>query len=85
MQARRGLDDPRTLASGPGKLCAALGIDLTHSGLRLDQLPFELILSSASPPLAIGPRIGISKAVDLPWRFGLAGSPFLSRRFPTSG
>lgn len=82
MRARRRLDDPRLLASGPGKLCAALGIDLTQNGFRLDQPPFQLVLPPASPPVAVGPRIGISKAVELPWRFGLAGSPFLSRRFP---
>ena len=85
MQARRGLSDPRAFASGPGKLCAALGIDLAHNGRRLDRPPFELALPSASPALVVGPRIGITKAVDLPWRFGLAGSPFLSRRFPSPG
>ena len=85
MQVRRGLADPRALASGPGKLCTALGIDLTQNGRRLDHPPFELTLPSEAPPLVEGPRIGISKAVDLPWRFGLAGSPFLSRRFPTAG
>lgn len=82
MRHRRGLDDPRTLASGPGKLCAALGIDLTHNGSRLDRPPFDLAPPSVAPDLVIGPRIGITKAVDLPWRFGLAGSPFLSRPFP---
>ncbi len=82
MQARRGLADPRALASGPGKLCSALGIDLRHNGLRLDHPPFTLAFPDRSPPLLTGPRIGISKAIDLPWRFGLAGSPFLSRRFP---
>ena len=85
MRARRGLEDPRALASGPGKLCTALGIDLTHNGHCLDQPPFEITLPLTPPPLAIGPRIGITKAVDLPWRFGLAGSPFLSRGFPRSG
>jgi DNA-3-methyladenine glycosylase len=84
MRARRGLEDPRTLASGPGKLCAALGIDLSHNGRRLDQPPFELTLPATAPRLVVGPRIGISKAIDLPWRFGLAGSPYLSRRFPTA-
>jgi DNA-3-methyladenine glycosylase len=82
MRHRRGLEDLRTLASGPGKLCAALGIDLTHNGSRLDHPPFDLALPSVAPDLVIGPRIGITKAVDLPWRFGLAGSPFLSRPFP---
>ncbi len=82
MQARRGLEAPRALASGPGKLCTALGVDLGHNGLRLDAPPFALALPDLPPPLAIGPRIGITKAIELPWRFGLAGSPFLSRRFP---
>ena len=82
MRTRRGLEDARTLASGPGKLCTALGVDLTHNTRRLDQPPFELKLPSTAPPTVVGPRIGITKAIDLPWRFGLAGSPFLSRRFP---
>lgn len=84
MRSRRGLDDPRTLASGPGKLCAALGIDLTQNGRRLHQPPFDVTLPSTAAPLVVGARIGISKAVELPWRFGLAGSPFLSRRFPAA-
>lgn len=82
MQARRGLEAPRALASGPGKLCTALGVDIRHNGLRLDAPPFVLALPELPSPLAIGPRIGISKAIELPWRFGLAGSPFLSRGFP---
>jgi DNA-3-methyladenine glycosylase len=81
MQARRGLADPRALASGPGKLCTALGITLAQNGLRLDQPPFTLTLPAEPPALVAGPRIGITRAVDLPWRFGLAGSPFLSRAF----
>lgn len=85
MRARRGLEAARALASGPGKLCAALGIDITQNGLRLDRPPFQLTLPAGPVPLVSGPRIGISKAVELPWRFGLAGSPCLSRAFPPAG
>jgi DNA-3-methyladenine glycosylase len=81
MAERRGLAAPRALCSGPGKLAEALGITKAHDGLMLDAPPFELIRSSKRPPIVAGPRIGITKAVDLPWRFGVAGSPFLSRRF----
>jgi DNA-3-methyladenine glycosylase len=52
-----------------------------HDGLDLRSVPFELRPPKASPDISVGPRIGITKAVELPWRFGLAGSPFLSRRF----
>jgi DNA-3-methyladenine glycosylase len=79
MRARRGLDDPRALCSGPGKLCQALGVTREHDGLPLDAPPFELRPRSARPELAVGPRIGISRGQELPWRFGLAGSRFLSR------
>jgi DNA-3-methyladenine glycosylase len=82
MAARRGLTDPRALCSGPGKLCAALGVDRTLDGLRLDQPPFSLVLAEQPLPSLSGPRIGITKAADLPWRFGAAGSAYLSRGFP---
>lgn len=82
MAERRGMADPRLLCSGPGRLCQALGVTRAHDGLRLDHAPFELRPRRAEPRLAIGPRIGISRAVDQPWRFGLAGSRFLSRPFP---
>ena len=83
MRQRRGLDDVRLLCAGPGRLGQALGIDLSYSGLRLDQPPFELLAAEPSAQHAVvaGPRIGISKAVEQPWRFGLAGSKFLSRPF----
>jgi DNA-3-methyladenine glycosylase len=81
MRERRGLEATRALCSGPGKLCQALGISQAHDGLPLDEPPFELLARDAEPELAIGPRIGITRAVDQPWRYGLAGSPFLSRRF----
>ena len=83
MRARRGLEDVRLLCAGPGRLGQALAINLQHSGLRLDLAPFELLASAALPDHEVlsGPRVGISKAVDQPWRFGLAASRFLSRPF----
>jgi DNA-3-methyladenine glycosylase len=81
MRDRRGLEADLALCSGPGKLCQALGITRVLDGLPLDEPPFELLAREAEPTLAFGPRIGITRAVDQPWRYGLAGSPFLSRRF----
>jgi DNA-3-methyladenine glycosylase len=82
MAERRGVSDVRLLCAGPGRLCQALAITRAHDGLPLDQPPFELYAAEGAPALAVGPRIGISKAVEVPWRFGLAGSRFLSRAFP---
>ena len=79
MRERRELDDPRLLCAGPGRLCQALGITRVHDGLALDESPFELVAREAEPPIAAGPRIGITKAADRPWRYGLAGSRYLSR------
>ncbi|HEY3551590.1 MAG TPA: DNA-3-methyladenine glycosylase [Gaiellaceae bacterium] len=81
MRERRALEAPRALCSGPGKLCQALGITRVHDGLPLDEPPFELLARESEPALAVGPRIGITRAVEQPWRYGHAGSPFLSRRF----
>jgi DNA-3-methyladenine glycosylase len=81
MRERRGLDAARSLCSGPGKACQALGVTRVLDGLPLDEPPFELLARESEPPLAVGPRIGITRAVEQPWRYGLAGSPFLSRRF----
>ena len=81
MQARRGVADPRKLCSGPGKLAAALGITGALDGLPLDKPPFALLPRATEPPIATGTRIGISKAAEQPWRFGWAGSRFLSRPF----
>ena len=83
MRQRRGLDDLRLLCAGPGRVGQALGIDLQHTGMRLDRPPFELRQPVWSPAakVLVGPRIGISKAVKMPWRFGLAGSRFVSRPF----
>lgn len=82
MRERRGLDDPRLLCAGPGRLCQALGVTRAHDGLALDAPPFRLEPPARPAALLAGPRIGISKAAELPWRFGLAGSAFLSRPFP---
>jgi DNA-3-methyladenine glycosylase len=81
MRERRGLEAVRALCSGPGKLCQALGITRAQDGLALDEPPFELLARESEEPLAVGTRVGITRAVEQPWRFGLAGSPFLSRRF----
>ena len=81
MRRRRGLSEARALCSGPGKLCEALGVTIKHYGLALDRAPFELRARETTPEIAIGPRIGISKAVELPWRYGLKGSKFLSKPF----
>ncbi len=82
MRRRRGLDELRTLCSGPGKLCAALGVTGTLDGRMLDAPPFAVTLAPEPADIVAGPRIGISKAVELPWRFGIKGSRFLSRPFP---
>jgi len=79
MRERRGVEAARALCSGPGKLCQALGITRAQDGLALDEPPFELLARESEPPLAVGMRIGITRAVEQPWRYGLAGSPFLSR------
>jgi DNA-3-methyladenine glycosylase len=81
MIARRGLEDPRGLCSGPGKLCQALGVTHEQNGLAIDRAPFELIPGPAAA-IVTGPRIGITKAADIPWRFGERGSLYLSRPFP---
>jgi DNA-3-methyladenine glycosylase len=79
MQARRRLDDTRLLCSGPGRVSEALGLTRAHDGLALDLPPFEIHARSTPVRVARGPRIGITKAADKPWRYGLANSPFLSR------
>ncbi|PZO78731.1 MAG: DNA-3-methyladenine glycosylase [Mesorhizobium amorphae] len=82
MAERRGTAVPRLLCSGPGRLSQALGIDARHDGMALDAAPFALTPREKEPPIVSGPRIGITKAADWPWRFGHAGSSFLSRPFP---
>ncbi|TKT69721.1 DNA-3-methyladenine glycosylase [Aquamicrobium sp. LC103] len=82
MELRRGATRPRLLCSGPGRLCQALGIDGTMDALHLGRAPFVLVPAATPPRLVAGPRIGISRATEKPWRFGLAGSTFVSSRFP---
>jgi DNA-3-methyladenine glycosylase len=84
MKRRRGLDDPRLLCSGPGRLCQALGVTREHDGLPLDEPPFELRGRTGEVDVAAGQRIGISRATDRPWRYGLEGSRYLSRKFGLS-
>jgi DNA-3-methyladenine glycosylase len=79
MRKRRKMQDVRLLCAGPGRLCEALGVTRAHDGLALDKPPFRLIARAHALPLAVGPRIGITKAMDKPWRYGLASSRFLSR------
>ena len=82
MRRRRALRDERLLCSGPGKLTEALGITDSHNGLPLDALPIALHARPQTPDIVAGVRIGITKAVELPWRYGLKGSRFLSKPFP---
>ena len=78
---RRGVGDERLLCSGPGRLCQALAITREHDGLPLDRSPFELRARPGPIPVVTGRRIGITRAADRPWRYGLEGSRFLSRPF----
>ena len=80
MRRRRRFHDERSLCSGPGKLTEALGITIAHNGLPLDAPPFALHARTETPEIAAGVRIGITKAVDLPWRYGVKDSRFLSKR-----
>ena len=82
MHRRRRTADARLLCSGPGRLTEALGITHAHNGLALDAAPFELRERTGDVEVVAGPRIGITKAVNLPWRYGLAGSRFWSKPFP---
>ena len=79
MRKRRGLDDPRLLCAGPGRLCQALGITREDDGLPLDEPPFELRAREGPVEVNAGPRIGITLAAERPWRYAEAGSRFLSR------
>lgn len=81
MMTRRGVVGVRQLCSGPGKLAQALGIGAQHNGLSLLSAPFDLSLSTERYPIGAGPRIGITKGVETPWRFVLRGSAFLSKPF----
>ena len=81
MRRRRGLKDDRLLCSGPGRLCEALGVTVAHTGLALDRPPFRLIAREEKPDVVAGVRIGITKAAELPWRYGLKDSRYLSKPF----
>jgi DNA-3-methyladenine glycosylase len=85
MRERRGLDDERLLCSGPGRLCQALGITREHDGLPLDRPPLELYAREGDIEVVNGPRVGITKAVDHPWRYAAKGSRFLSRALRVPG
>jgi DNA-3-methyladenine glycosylase len=82
MRRRRGVSDIRLLCSGPGRLCEALRITHRQNGLALDAAPFALFAREGKVDIVTGPRIGITKAVELPWRYGERGSRFLSKPFP---
>ena len=81
MRRRRRLQDERSLCSGPGKLTEALGISDEHNGLPIDAFPIALHARAGKPDVIAGLRIGLTKAVELPWRYGLKGSRFLSKPF----
>jgi DNA-3-methyladenine glycosylase len=81
MIKRRRQQDPRILCAGPGRLAQALAITRELNGNCIAMPPFSLTAASRRARIVCGPRIGISKAVDQPWRFGLAGSHYVSRPF----
>jgi DNA-3-methyladenine glycosylase len=83
MRRRRSVADERLLCSGPGRLCQALGITRANNGMALDRPPFELFARQDEVEVVAGPRIGLTKAVELPWRYGEKGSRFLSKPFST--
>lgn len=85
MRARRGLDDPKRLCAGPGRLAQALGIDSSQDGAPLDRAPFAWEPPEGPVMVAATTRIGISKGAQTPWRFLLAASPFVSRPLPRRG
>ncbi len=85
MRERRALDDLRLLCAGPGRLGQALGITREHDGLPLDEPPFELRARETEPDVAVGRRIGITRAAEQPWRYGFAGSRYLSRPLRPAG
>lgn len=84
MRQRRSGANTFLLCAGPGRLCQALAVSQEFDGLSLFSAPFRLSAGSSAVEVCRGPRVGISKAVDLPWRFGARGSGFLSRSFPDS-
>jgi DNA-3-methyladenine glycosylase len=85
MRRRRGVTDERLLCSGPGRVCQALGVTGAYNGLALDAPPFAIFARRGPVEVVAGPRIGITKAADKPWRYGLKGSRFVSKPFPIGG
>jgi DNA-3-methyladenine glycosylase len=82
MRKRRGIDEPRLLCSGPGRLCQALAVTGEHDGLALDRPPFELLERNEPVDVIAGPRVGITRSAELPWRYVESGSRFVSRASP---
>jgi DNA-3-methyladenine glycosylase len=80
MRARRGVADVRLLCSGPGRLTQAVGLTGVHDGANLFEPPFQLLPPAAEPVVERTPRIGISRAVEQPWRYVEVGSSWSSRR-----
>jgi DNA-3-methyladenine glycosylase len=79
---RRGVEDVRALCSGPGKLCQALAITRDNDGSPLDRPPFRLEQRTTAPEIVTAPRIGLTRATELSWRYLEAGSPYVSRGRP---
>lgn len=82
MRARRGVGELALLCSGPGRLCQALGITGEHDGLPLDRGRLGIYGASETTEIVPGPRVGITRARDFPWRYSLRSSPFVSRPRP---
>jgi len=82
MRKRRGLDDVRLLCSGPGRLTQALAITGALDGLPLNRRPFQVTAADEPAEVVVSPRVGISRASDLPWRYSLRESLFVSRPRP---
>ena len=82
MQARRGVDDIRLLAAGPGRLTQALGISDADDGVDISTSPFALGPPDTRVKVVVSPRVGITRAADRLWRYSLAGSTFVSRPRP---
>ncbi len=82
MRARRGVDDSRLLAAGPGRLTQALGISDAHDGLDASSSPFAVVPPGSPAEVVESPRVGITRAADRLWRYSLAGSTFVSRPRP---
>jgi DNA-3-methyladenine glycosylase len=82
MRQRRGLEPLKLLCSGPGRAAQALGVTHRNNGMSLLEAPFHIEAPEEAVDIVSGPRIGLTKAIDVPWRFGLAGSKFVSKPFP---